>query len=167
MALDISDQRAVVFVTANLRQRGAFDLTEEVHHLRNAFLRAKRRYDFECLAFVALPDHFHGVMRTGDADAVLGEITERFEMALRTTAIWDRETLTRPLGDDDVDGHIASCWANPIKHDHVDYAFDWDFSSIHRDARDNRVDRDLWDTIHPTEFGLFRPQDMPPTGARP
>lgn len=155
------------FVTAELRPGVSHLLTDSIHHLRHAFLDAQQVIAFEAEAFVVLPDHFHAVLAMGDtrkAQAVAEAIQNAHQGRVgQDEWIWS-DPRAHALAADKVDHAVAYCWANPIKHDYVDYALDWDFSSYHRDLRRGRADADLWNSIHPSEFGLFDMADMPATG---
>jgi putative transposase len=61
------------FFTVNILQRKRDLLVRHIEALRDAVRRVKRKYPFEIIAWVVLPDHLHCIwaLPAGDADFAL------------------------------------------------------------------------------------------------
>lgn len=59
----------------------------------------------------------------------------------REKAIWQRRYWGHHIRDGaDLAGHVARCWADPVRHGLVGRPEDWPFSSIRRDRGRGRID---------------------------
>jgi len=155
------------FFTVNLLDRRDDLLTREIGRLRAAWGYAMRRHPFETVAAVVLPDHLHCIWRLPPEDVDFStrwrliktefsrslprEGDAKTKRRLAERGVWQRrfwEHLIRD--DDDLGRHVNYIHFNPVKHDHVQNADDWLYSTWHD-----------WKK----EFG--RPLNTPPEDWRP
>jgi len=146
------------FFTVNLQEREKSLLVDNVHVLRAAVAKVKRKRPFEIVAWVILPDHLHAIwtLPEGDADysSRWREIKKAFVKQLpkgeRLSAtrlkngergIWQRRFWEHTIvSEGDYRNHLDYVYRNPLKHGLVDQVKDWPYSSFHRD-----VERGLYD----------------------
>jgi REP-associated tyrosine transposase len=141
------------FFTVNLLERRQRLLVDHADALRNAFEETRKKYPFDIVAIVVLPDHLHAVwsLQPGDADFSTRWrlIKARFAKALpkqewlsavrqarNERGIWQRRFWEHLIRNDaDYARHIEYCYINPVKHGLVARVQDWPHSSFHRDVR--------------------------------
>ncbi|MBR9763800.1 MAG: transposase [Rhodobacteraceae bacterium] len=162
---------ASIFFTVCLRDRSSDLLVREVCALREAVMVERLRRPFAIDAWVVLPDHMHCLwtLPPGDADypvrwqAIKAEFSKRVKHRVAVSpgkrrkgevGIWQRRYWEQHIrGDRDMDLHLRYCWGNPVKHGLVRRAVDWEFSSIHRDIREGRVEADWSGAVPEGCFG--------------
>jgi putative transposase len=115
-------------------------------------------------AWVLLPDHLHCVWTLPDGDAdfstrwmkikravslACGEEYRRDDWVTasklkhRESTIWQRRYWEHQIRDEeDFARHVDYIHFNPVKHGHVQYAVDWQYSTFHRYVRDGVYERD-------------------------
>jgi len=158
------------FFTVNLQNRKSNLLTENAHHLRNAFRHIQRQHPFCIDGIAILPDHFHMVITLPAGDANFSQrlnlIKGYFSMQIpliepisqarknkRERGIWQRRFWEHLIRNDaDFEHHINYIHNNPVKHGYVKRASDWQYSSIHRYIQKNILSKD-W-AYHETESTL-------------
>ena len=146
-------QGGYYFFTVVLNDRKSDLLLTYIDKLREAFSEVKKRHAFEIIAIVVLPEHLHCILRLpkGDEDFSLRlrliksnfsrklPKLERISDSRKTKqerGIWQRRFWEHSLRDEeDLNRHIEYIYFNPVKHDLVNYAADWEHSSFHRDVK--------------------------------
>lgn len=143
---------ARIFFTVYLEERGSTLLTDQIGKFREAVRLTKAERPFGIDAWVVLPDHMHCIwqMPVGDKDystrwrlikarfsREFDPRAQRWSHRLRSErAIWQRRFWEHHIRDEtDYQTHLEYCWQNPVKHELVDRAEDWPFSSVHWDRR--------------------------------
>lgn len=88
----------------------------------------------ECLAWVLMPDHFHGLIRLDDCDlskvvaSVRSRLTRAFRAEGRTFPLWQRAFQERALReDDDVRAAARYVIANPVRAGLVQHVCDYPY----------------------------------------
>ena len=140
------------FFTVNAADRSCSLLLDHVENLRDAVRRAKRRYPFEIVAWVVMPDHLHAIwtLPEGDGDCGTrwmlikstfsrnipgGERITAVRKRKRERGLWQRRFWEHLVtDDDDLRRHVDYIHINPVKHGFALRASDWPYSSIHRYA---------------------------------
>mgnify|MGYP006289914027 FL=1 len=151
---------ASFFFTVNLADRSARLLVERIADLREVVGDVRRAHPFEIVAWVVLPDHLHAVWTLPDGDAdyarrwglIKAGFSRRIPKAERIRSsrarkgergIWQRRFWEHLIRDDrDLARHVDYIHYNPVKHGFVDRAFDWPYSTFHRDLRRGNVTED-------------------------
>lgn len=140
------------FFTVALHDRRENLLIQHIDVLREAVRRVKRRYPFEIVAWVVLPDHLHCIWALPPGDSGYPNrwrlIKLLFSKALPQTearpanwrkrgerGIWQRRYWEHTLRDEqDWANHVAYIHFNPVKHGYVQAVADWPYSTFHRDV---------------------------------
>ena len=126
------------FVTAVTYRREAI-LLEHVDLFWRALQSVRRNANFEPIAWVVLPDHFHMVINPGGEN--LSSLMQRIKMSFATNyrkrrgiyrgRVWQNRFWDHVIrDDDDMNRHIDYIHYNPVKHGFVVSPFDWEQSSI-------------------------------------
>jgi len=122
--------------------------------LHDAWKDVQARFPFETIAVVLLPDHLHCIWKlpTGDANysvrwkeikrlfskeykQIIGPGEERntSRQKREEAAIWQRRFWEHTICDEiDLENHVDYIHYNPIKHEYVTKAADWQWTSFHR-----------------------------------
>ena len=125
--------------------------------LRTQLHACRRRWPFEILAMVLLPDHLHTLWRLPDSDSdysrrwgwIKKEFTkawladggcERLRSASRCRnrrrGVWQRRFWEHAIRDqEELNRHLDYIHYNPVKHGHAVCARDWPWSSFSRHVR--------------------------------
>ena len=137
------------FFTVNLAERNKSLLTDHIDILRLIFNQVKSRHPFKLHAMVVLPDHLHAMLTLPEQDngyamrwrLIKAGFSRQLPKQERIThshnrkgerGIWQRrywEHLIRD--DDDFEKHANYIHYNPVKHDYVQRASEWPYSTIH------------------------------------
>lgn len=149
------------FFTVNLLERDRTLLVDHVGELRHSIFRVKRRYPFRIEALVALPDHLHAIWTLPPGDSnfplrwrlirsafsrTIPKDERRSEVRVRRgeRGLWQRRYWEHSIRDQhDFKQHVAYCYLNPVKHGYVASPAAWPHSTIHRDVRCGRQQRDF------------------------
>lgn len=142
---------ATYFFTVNLADRHGNDLlTQHIDALREAFRVTKLDHPFVIEAMVVLPDHLHCLwhLPPGDKDFPMqwrlikarfsrmlphGERISASRMRKGERGIWQRRYWEHVIRNErDLHRHLDYIHFKPVKHEHVDRAIDWPYSSFHR-----------------------------------
>jgi putative transposase len=141
------------FFTVNLLNRRGRLLVEHIDVLRAAFASAKRRWPFDIVAVVVLPEHLHCIWRLpsdcDDNGKCWGHIKTFFSRHMpkherrsksrvdrHERGVWQRRFWEHVItNDDDLKHHINYIYLNPVKHGYVKHVNDWPYSSFHRDVK--------------------------------
>lgn len=143
---------AKIFFTVTLADRDSDLLVRQVDLLRTAVRRTRAERPFAIEAWVVLPDHMHCIWQMPDGDSDYPTrwrlIKSRFSRQLdpgprrpshirrAERGIWQRRYWEHHIrSDSEFHRLLEYCWANPVKHGLVDTPHDWQWSSIHSDAR--------------------------------
>jgi len=123
-------------------------LVAEIGALRSAVRAARARHPFHIDAWVALPDHMHGLwtLPPGDDEfparwqtikAMLSRSVPRADdrraslVRKREAGIWQRRYWEHTIRDDhDYAGHMDYIHFNPVKRGLAAHPADWPFSSF-------------------------------------
>ena len=125
--------------------------------LRRAIRSAQRRYSFDVLAFVLLPDHLHCIWRLPDDDddfptrwrLIKAHFTHAYlarggrdwdttkqSQRQRRRGVWQPRYFEHRIRDEeDYVRHRDYIHLNPVKHELVDKPEDWPWTSFHRHVR--------------------------------
>jgi len=138
------------FFTVNLANRKSTLLIDEIDQLKQVVNAVKKRHPFKLDALVLLPDHLHAIWTLPNNDRdyakrwmlIKAGFSRRISKSEKINksrqkkgerGIWQRrycEHLIRD--DDDYEKHVNYIHHNPVKHDYVDKAIDWPYSTIHK-----------------------------------
>ena len=136
------------FFTANLRDRRSDLLVRRIDLFRQSWRDVARRWPFETIAAVVLPDHLHMVITLPEGDAdyptrlrliKTGFIrrlpdTDKLEGRKSERNVWQRRYWEHAIRDaDDLDACVAYVHSNPVKHGLVTEIAHWPYSIWHRD----------------------------------
>jgi putative transposase len=163
------------FFTVVLQDRGKDLLVRHIEALRDAVGVVRRRYPFEIIAWVVLPDHLHCMWKLpeGDTDysnrwrlikTIFSKKLPRSEfVSVRRKArgergVWQRRYWEHTIVDEkDLNSHLDYVHINPLKHGLVQDLVSWPYSTFHRFVRDGVYSID-WNgegldfEPHPAEF---------------
>lgn len=138
------------FFTVNLEQRQNTLLVDEIEKLKVSFISMKKRHPFFLDAIVVLPNHLHLLMTLPKGDnnfpTRLRLLKSGFSRQIAKTeyiqetrkkknerGIWQRRYWEHLIRDDnDYANHVDYIHNNPVKHGYVENAYDWPYSSIHK-----------------------------------
>jgi putative transposase len=141
------------FFTHNLLERRHTLFVDHIGALRRAFELTQKKYPFEIVAIVVLPNHLHAVwaLPLDDTDFSIRWrlIKTQFVKSLPKRewrsvvrkmrgerGIWQRRFWEHLIRDDtDYARHVEYCHINPVKQGLVRRVQDWPHSSFHRDVR--------------------------------
>ena len=132
-----------------LADRSSKALLDHIKGLRSALVEVQKRWSFETVAMVVLPEHLHCIwtLPDGDADfsrrwqaikaqttraiAAKGTILARYRNG--EIAFWQRRFWEHTIRDEeDLRRHLDYIHFNPVKHGLVRAVSDWPHSSFHR-----------------------------------
>ena len=135
------------FFTVNLYNRKQILLTDHIDLLRDSVRKVKKKYPFEIVAWVVLPDHMHCIwtLPEGCSDFSIRWrlIKLQFSKGVAISAsstvnhrrerqIWQRRFWEHTLRDAyDMQRHVDYIHYNPVKHGYVSNVQEWPYSSIH------------------------------------
>jgi putative transposase len=136
------------FTVALAERRGNDRLVRDIGALRDAFRQTRDAHPFRIDAIVVLPDHLHCLwtLPAGDDDFPLRWrlIKARFSRSLMANerispsrarkgerGIWQRRYWEHLIRDkDDFRRHADYIHYNPVRHNYVETARDWPYSSF-------------------------------------
>lgn len=132
--------------------------------LRKAWLDVQKRFPFNTIAIVLLPDHLHSIWTLPEEDSNYSlrwsEIKRLFSISYQSTigpvqnksacqrtrreaAIWQRRFWEHTIRDEeDLNRHIDYIHINPVKHGFVQKAMDWEWSSFRKYVEDGLYEPD-------------------------
>jgi putative transposase len=136
------------FFTVTLRDRSSRILVENITELREAFRQTKASMPFHINAIVVLPEHIHAIFTLPEGDdnyssrwrLIKSVYTQKLvKKGLPLAAngrgeynLWQSRFWEHTIRDDgDMKNHINYIHFNPVKHDLVERALDWPYSSFH------------------------------------
>ena len=137
------------FFTVNLADRKMTLLTDEIDKLRLIINKVKKKHPFQLNAMVVLPDHLHSLLTLPQDDSDYStrwslikagfsrqlpkiEKINKSRKIKGERGIWQRRYWEHLIRDDrDFENHIDYIHYNPVKHQYVDAAVEWPYSTIH------------------------------------
>ena len=135
-------QNSCIFITVVTFKRKNI-LIENIEHLRQAFNRVKTKYNFDIVAIVINPNHFHMIIKpenVSEYPKIIGLIKKTFtqisglkteQNANREADVWQRRYWEHSIIDEkDLNKHIDYIHYNPVKHGYVKSPKEWKYSSF-------------------------------------
>jgi len=138
-----------VFLTIITHNR-AHILIDNIELLREAFRSVRKFYEFEIIACVILPEHFHVILypkNIHEYPKIISAVKHHFSAKLKIKAvdlspskvkkrekgIWHRRYIEHTIiCEDDLNKHIDYIHYNPVKHGLVLCPKDWEYSTFHK-----------------------------------
>ncbi len=138
--------------TFTLKDRGSDLLTRHFSVFKSAYSLVHKRWPFETIAAVVLPDHVHVVWKLplddSDYSVRIRLIKTLFTKGLASDGIhfkslskaeracWQRRFWEHQIRDeDDLQRQVDYIHRNPVKHGLVEHVKDWPYSTFHRYVR--------------------------------
>ena len=159
-----------VFITVVTYNR-QYILLKNINLFKQSLKRAIDRYGFEIFAIVILEDHFHIILHLNEYrnySNIIGSIKKYFSHSLeaqiaatpsrikrKEKTIWQRRFYDHIIRDaEDLHKHMDYIHYNPIKHNYVSRAKDWQYSSFYKFVKLKFYDVDWCDfrNIRDLEF---------------
>ena len=165
------------FTVVTYRRRPLFQHASARGTLRRAFVEVRRRWPFDMLASVLLPEHLHCIwsLPPGDDDfpvrwanlkrlftqdrlrgggralPVSGSLNRHHQRGVWQPRYW--EHLVRD--ENELYAYRDYIHLNPVKHGYVSDPLDWPWSSVHRHLRLGWLDHDwtAWTPISVPDVG--------------
>ncbi len=117
--------------------------------------------NFELIAQVILPDHWHCIIRP-EGEVGVSSLLQRIKMSFgvkyririgrRSGRVWQNRYWDHIIRDEnDLNRHIDYIHYNPVKHGLVDSPHNWEYSSIHWKQFIQMYPND-WGTKEPNTF---------------
>lgn len=134
-------------------------LINNIELLKKSIKIAKSKYKFEIIAIVVLKDHLHFILKvenTKDYPKIIYQIKYNFSKILPKNknieeskvkkgekGIWQRRYWEHTIRNlNDLNKHLDYIHYNPIKHEYVETARDWKYSSFKNFVKENYYDED-------------------------
>lgn len=141
------------FFTLATRNRLPVLTNDTVRHaLREAVETTRARWPFAVDAWVLLPDHLHCLWTLPEDDA---DFSRRWATVKRLTTqavgypVWQPRFWEHVIRDErDLHRHLDYIHWNPVKHQLVNKAVDWQHSTFHRYLKQGFYTRD-WCNLSP------------------
>ena len=139
-------------------------LVENFSLLWHAMNRFRRQTNFDPIAWVVLPDHFHIVIDPGrnNLSDLMRRIKLSFSTALRGSLrqrqgrVWQYRFWDHVIRDQvDLSTHSDYVHYNPVKHGLVGDPFEWQYSSLHEYSENGYYARDWGVVSRPRLEGEF------------
>lgn len=153
------------FFTIVTYRRQRFFLREDlINDLRQAITDVRQKYPFKIDAWVLLPDHIHCIWTLPKKDndyskrigMIKAQFTSRAKKHLekpqwitpskskhRESTIWQRRFWEHEIRNNkDFERHVDYVHFNPVKHDLVNAACDWPYSTFHRYVKSGVYSKD-------------------------
>ena len=148
-------------------------LIDNIELLRESFKHAKTKFNFEIDAIVILPDHFHMIIKVDHSEEypkIIGVIKSHFsknckpefyahliQSESRTKQnykpVWQKRFYEHTIRDDsDYKTRLDYIHFNPVKHQYVDTANMWVYSSLKKFIQKGVYSEDWCDFDHTIDF---------------
>ncbi len=138
-------------------------LIDNIEILRDAFKRAKKRYNFTIDAIVILPDHMHMIItpeKSSDYPKIVSHVKRSFVYGIKNSkksfknmlfdnrkikltssqyrrkhsGIWQERFYEHTIRDEkDYLSKLEYIYNNPVKHNLIDEPQNWQYSSFYRE----------------------------------
>lgn len=148
-----------IFITVVTYNRNHI-LVKNIDLLRECFKNAKDKFGYELFGSVILPNHFHIIIKTKEADEfskTISYIKRNFTQSIdediqeenisksrinrHEKGIWQRRFYEHIIRDEeDLYKHLDYIHYNPVKHNYVESVKDWQFSSFSKFVKLNNYD---------------------------
>ena len=151
-------------------------LIRHIKLLRYVFSESKKLYDYDIVAIVILPDHFHMIIEPSDAveyPKIISYIKRKFTYLLnkgsgyknrtrlsqskidkRESSVWQRRYYEHTIRNEkDFNLHLDYIHYNPVKHKYADSASSWEYSSFHKYIKRGWYHKDWCDFSNEYNFG--------------
>jgi putative transposase len=146
-------------LTFTLNKRGSNLLTNNFDLFKSCYAIAQKRWPFETVAMVVLPDHVHVVWKLPENDGdyslrirvikhlfTRGLIKKGMDFRKRSNgerSCWQRRFWEHQVRDEqDLRNQVDYIHYNPVKHGFVEHVKDWPYSSFHRYVREGKLPMD-------------------------
>ena len=131
---------------------------KNIELLRNAFINAKKYFNYEIVAICVLPNHIHVILNPDNIIEYPKIITsieyyfsKNYNVGVETPTygyinkgekgIFQRRYFEHTIcSQDELNNHINYIHYNPVKHEYVQYVKDWEYSSFHKFVENNLYD---------------------------
>jgi putative transposase len=132
----VTDRIFFITTITHGRQHNLMDKFDELY---DTITSISGEANEELVAWVLLPEHFHIILDTREANIskVMKRMKLRFsyryrrEKGLYRAAIWQRRFWDHVIRDqEDLNRHIDYIHYNPVKHGYVTKPIEWEFSSF-------------------------------------
>lgn len=163
------------FFTVALQDRSKNYLVRYIDEFRAAYAETQTHFPFETIAICILPEHFHLIMQLPENDDnhssrlkyLKINFTKRLPkhcFSLPTQSqqkrgekgIWQRRFWEHLIRDEkDLANHMDYIYYNPVKHKYVQNVKDWQYSSFHRDVKNNLYPEDWGNCINKEVAQLY------------
>jgi len=166
------------FFTLVTYKRRTFLTSEEARHsLKTAWIKIRKKYPFDLVAFCLLPDHLHCIWTLPLNDAIYSirwqGIKGLFSKNMNLLGHWNKIQNTsmkkkRESGylqrrfwehtifkQEDFNRHFDYIHFNPVKHGFVKHPKDWPWSTFHKYVETGIYD-DNWGTLEPEFLKTFQ-----------
>lgn len=136
---------AIIFITCVTNHRYPYlESSKSVDLFFHTVERVQDIYNFDLLAFVVLPDHFHWLMEIGDPSGDFSKVmhsikrnytinykkVHNLEMPL---SIWQKRFWDHIIRDEeDMEHHVDYVHWNPVKHGYTRKPEEWVYSSYEK-----------------------------------
>lgn len=134
---------AIIFVTCVTQDRGPYLISKrDIDLFLETIAKVKEIHPFDLLAYVILPDHFHGLIRvddlSGNFSSVMHSIKRNFTLNYKkahniqaTISLWQSRFWDHVIRDEqDLERHMDYIHWNPVKHGYVSTPESWAYSSF-------------------------------------
>lgn len=149
---------AYVFLTVVTYNRKPI-LIENIDLLRAALKETKKYFNFEIIAVVVLPEHFHIIFNLETIEeypqiikSIKYNFSEKFNFVglasptyekKREKEIWQRRYWEHTIiNEEDFNRHLDYIHYNPVKHGYVKCTKDWEYSSFKKFVEQNNYEID-------------------------
>lgn len=140
-----------IFITVVTYNRNKI-LIENIDLLKECLKNAKDKFGVEFFGIVIMPDHFHIIMKSKEAQdfsKIISTVKRSFTQAIdedfkdenisasrikrNEKGVWQRRFYEHIIRDEkDLYNHLDYIHYNPVKHGYVNNIKDWKFSSFHK-----------------------------------
>ncbi len=144
-------ENCYVFITVLTHHRKSI-LIKNIDLLRECFKKTLKTFNFEILASVILPNHFHIIIKPENIKEfpkIIGLIKKYFSYAInekyndknisaskikrKEKGIWQRRFYDHVIRDEkDLHTHLDYIHYNPVKHEYSESVKNWEYSSFHK-----------------------------------
>ena len=136
---------SIIFITCVTRDRSPFlESNEDVNLFFYTLARVNDIYQFEILAHVVLPDHFHWLLKVADPhrnfSKIIHSIKRNFTLNYKKLheiesplSIWQERFWDHIIRDElDLERHFDYVHWNPVNHGYSQKPEDWPYSTYRK-----------------------------------
>ena len=117
-------------------------LIDNISLLKTAIIKSKQNYNYDFVAGVILPDHFHMIIKPApieDASKIISNIKQYFTHNLDDSykpadkIVWQKGYSGNKINSqNDLMKYLDYIHYNPVKHGYAKSVKDWKYSSFHK-----------------------------------